>query len=88
MARFEFDNADMAAIGGGATADILCEMGLVYATGRDCEMNLIEAHKWLNIAAIKGSSRAAQLRTEIAEIMSKHELASALRSAREWMTKH
>lgn len=88
MARFEMENADMAAIGGGVTADILFEMGLVAATGRDCDVNLVEAHKWLNIAAIKGSARAAQLRTEISEFMSKPELASALRSAREWMTKH
>ncbi|WP_018687389.1 MULTISPECIES: sel1 repeat family protein [Ahrensia] len=88
MARFEMENADMAAIGGGATADILFEMGLVAATGRDCEINLVEAHKWLNIAAIKGSPRAAQLRSEISEYMSKPEIASALRSAREWMTTH
>lgn len=82
------ENADMAAIGGGATADILFEMGLVAATGRDCEINLVEAHKWLNIAAIKGSARAAQLRSEISEYMSKPEIATALRSAREWMTTH
>lgn len=88
MARFEMNNVEMAAMGGGATADILFEMGLVAATGRDCAVNLVEAHKWLNIAAIKGSDRAAQLRAEVAALMSKSELASALRSAREWMTIH
>ncbi len=88
MARFEINSPDMAAIGGGVTADILFEMGLVAATGRDCDVNLVEAHKWLNIAAIKGSMRAAQLRTEISEFMSKSELASALRSARKWKRKH
>lgn len=88
MARFEMNSADMATMGGNVTADILFEMGLVAATGRDCEVNLIEAHKWLNIAAIKGSARAGQLRSEISEFMSKTELASALRSAREWMTTH
>ncbi|MEO1746886.1 MAG: sel1 repeat family protein, partial [Pseudomonadota bacterium] len=41
-----------------------------------------------NIAAIKGSPRAAALRSEIAETMSKAELARALREARQWMTQH
>lgn len=88
MARFEMDCAEMGDIGATANADILCEMGLMYATGRDCQLDMIAAHKWFNIAAIKGSSRAAALRNDIAETMSKPELASALRAAREWMTAH
>ncbi len=88
MARFEINSPDMAAMGGGVTADILFEMGLVAATGRDCDVDLVEAHKWLNIAAIKGSAKAAKLRAEISDFMSKTELASALRAAREWMTQH
>lgn len=36
----------------------------MYATGRDCDIDLIAAHKWFNIAAIKGSARAAELRSE------------------------
>jgi TPR repeat protein len=75
-------------MGGESQADIFCEMGLMYATGRGCDMDLVSAHKWLNIAAIKGSERAAMLRAELAPTMTKMELASALRSAREWMTMH
>ncbi|MBX3531689.1 MAG: sel1 repeat family protein [Rhizobiaceae bacterium] len=85
MARFEMLEAGM---GAGAQADILFELGLMYASGRDCETDVVAAHKWLNIAAIKGSDRAAALRTELAAQMSKSEIAQALRSAREWMTTH
>lgn len=85
MARFEMLEAGM---GAGAQADILFELGLMYASGRDCETDVVAAHKWLNIAAIKGSDRAAALRTELAVTMSKAEIAQALRAAREWMTTH
>ena len=54
MARIEMENADMAALGAANNADILFEMGLMYATGRECEVDMIAAHKWFNIAAIKG----------------------------------
>ncbi len=63
-------------------------MGLMYATGRGCAVDFIAAHKWLNIAAIKGSDRAAALRGDLAQTISKAELAAALRAAREWMTMH
>jgi TPR repeat protein len=63
-------------------------MGLMYATGRGCAVDFIAAHKWLNIAAIKGSDRAATLRGDLAQTISKAELAAALRAAREWMTMH
>ena len=68
--------------------DILFELGLMYATGRDCDVDVVAAHKWFNIAAIKGSSRAAELRAELSSAMTKPELVKALRDAREWMTAH
>ena len=88
MARFEFNESEIGTMGAAAQADILFELGMMYATGRDCDMDLVAAHKWFNIAAIKGSDRAAALRTELAETMSKTEIAAALRDAREWMTMH
>lgn len=87
MARYEMFNME-AAMGGETQADVFCEMGLMYATGRGCEINLVAAHKWLNIAAIKGSERAALLRADLGRSMTKAELAKALRAAREWMTVH
>lgn len=88
MARFEILEGQIGSMGGAAEADILFELGMMYATGRDCDVDLVAAHKWFNIAAIKGSSRAAVLRSELASTMSKIEIAKALREAREWMTLH
>ena len=85
MARYEMIESG---IGSTAKADILFELGLMYATGRDCEPDLVAAHKWFNIAAIKGSDRAVELRAELAATMSKVEIAKALREARMWMTTH
>jgi TPR repeat protein len=88
MARFEMFEAGFGAMGATAQADILFELGMMYATGRDCEVDVVTAHKWFNIAAIKGSDRAAELRAELSATMSKQEIARALREAREWMTMH
>ncbi|MBX4911756.1 MULTISPECIES: sel1 repeat family protein [Rhizobium] len=89
MARFEMHNAETATMGGdNNSADVFCEMGLMYATGRGCAVDLIAAHKWLNIAAIKGNDRAAELRADVAAAMNKMQLVEALRAAREWMTVH
>ena len=85
MARYEMIEAG---IGSTAQADILFELGLMHASGRDCAIDMVAAHKWFNIAAIKGSERAASLRAELAGSMSKVEIARALREAREWMTTH
>jgi TPR repeat protein len=88
MARFEILEAGLGAMGANTQADILFELGMMYATGRDCEADMVAAHKWFNIAAIKGSPRAAELRAELAAQMSKPDIARALREAREWMTMH
>ncbi|ARM11624.1 MULTISPECIES: sel1 repeat family protein [Rhizobium] len=89
MARFEMHNAETATMGGdNNSADVFCEMGLMYATGRGCAVDFVAAHKWLNIAAIKGNDRAAELRADVAASMNKMQLVEALRAAREWMTVH
>ncbi len=75
-------------MGSSAQADILFELGMMYATGRDCDVDIVAAHKWFNIAAVKGSDRAVELRQELAATMTKQEVARALRDAREWMTMH
>ncbi len=88
MARFEIEEGSIGATGTGNQADMLCELGLMCATGRGCNMDLVAAHKWFNIAAVKGSARAEELRAELTQVLSKPELAQALREAREWMTIH
>jgi uncharacterized protein len=88
MARFDMQTSEMASMGGEARAETFCDMGLKYATGRGCPVDLVAAHKWLNIAAIRGSDRAAELRADLSQSMTKMQLAEALRAARDWMTMH
>jgi hypothetical protein len=88
MARFEISTTEMVMMGGKSSAEALCELGVNYATGRGCAVDRVAAHKWLNIAAIKGSDRAAELRADVGAMLTKIELAAALRAARDWMTTH
>ncbi len=89
MARFEIYSADMAIMGEQpATAEILFQMGLDSACGRHGSTDLVSAHKWFNIAALKGNSEAARYRKEISGEMSSAEIAEAQRSAREWLSMH
>jgi len=63
----------------------LFQRGIAFATGRAGKIDLIEAHKWFNLAAAKGKTAAVDHREEIASEMSREEIAEALRSAREWL---
>ena len=71
-----------------AIPDVLFERGLYWASGRSGVVNLVAAHKWFNLAALKGRADAARLRREVAEMMSEVEIAMAQREARVWMTAH
>lgn len=64
------------------------ELGLACSVGREGRVDLIEAHKWFNIAAARGDRIAAQHREELATEMSREEIAAALRAAREWISRH
>jgi TPR repeat protein len=89
MARLDLGSPDLAAMGGQATnADILLQMGLDCASGRNGATDLVSAHKWFNIASLKGSPDAARYRREIAAEMSGGEIADAQRAAREWLSLH
>jgi hypothetical protein len=71
-----------------AVPDVLFERGLYWASGRSGMVNLIAAHKWFNLAALKGRADAIPLRREVAQMMSEAEIATAQREARAWMTTH
>jgi uncharacterized protein len=71
-----------------AIQDVLFDRGLYWASGRSGVVNLIAAHKWFNLAALKGRPDAIALRREVAEQMSESEIAAALGEARAWMTAH
>ena len=67
--------------------DALFELGITYSTGRGgIAVDLIEAHKWFNLAALNGSStRGQECRAEIALEMTAREIAEAQRQARAWL---
>jgi hypothetical protein len=64
------------------------ELGLACSVGREGRVDLIEAHKWFNLAALRGDRLAARHREELAAEMSREEIAAALKAAREWMRLH
>jgi TPR repeat protein len=64
------------------------ERGLDFSIGRTGRVDLIEAHKWFNIAAARGDRMAAHHREELAIEMSREQIAAALRAAREWISRH
>lgn len=63
------------------------DLGVAYSTGShgvDCD--LVEAHKWFNLAAASGHSEAALCRADISEEMTAREIAEAQRRARQWLS--
>ena len=83
MARFEIAGFDHAALGTNGGSDVFFELGMMYSTGRSVPTDLVTAHKWFNIAALKGNKEAIRLRREIAAEMSDGEIAAAQRAARD-----
>ncbi len=58
----------------------------MFSSGAEgLDVDLIEAHKWFNIAAMSGSDRAQQCRAEIAEDMTAREIIEAQKAARAWL---
>jgi TPR repeat protein len=84
--QFDLDTAIAAehAING----DVLFELGMLHASGRSGAVDLIAAHKWFNLAALRGRVDAIAMRREVAEMMSDADIAAAQRDARAWMTAH
>ncbi len=86
MARFEILDSNTAPLGEGpAAGDVLFELGMMYSIGREMPVDLVSAHKWFNLAAVRGNADAIRLRREIASQMSDAEVAAAQRAARDWL---
>lgn len=67
-------------------ANACFDLGIVYSSGAEgIDIDLIEAHKWFNLAAMSGSERAMECRAEIAEDMTAREIIEAQKSARAWL---
>ena len=63
------------------------ELGLMYCNGREVALDLVEAHKWFNIAATHGNEAARRYRAEIARELTRAEIGDAQRRAREWLAR-
>ena len=67
--------------------DALFELGVTFSTGRGgMAVDLVEAHKWFNLAALNGSELGQQCRADISEEMTAREIAEAQRQARAWLS--
>ncbi len=90
MARVDFDtyvSVSLAFPADSIADDLFCR-GLESSTGADGDIKLVEAHKWFNLAALKGNEDALRYRQEISEELSADEIAEAQKSAREWIQAH
>jgi TPR repeat protein len=86
MARLEVLDVEGGMLGeANASGDVLFQLGMMYSTGSSVPTDYVTAHKWFNLAAMRGNKEASRLRREIAEEMSESEIAAAQRAARDWL---
>ncbi len=68
------------------SVDALYDLGVAFSTGsHGAFCDLVEAHKWFNIAASKGHEEASWCRADVSDEMTAREIAEAQRRAREWL---
>jgi TPR repeat protein len=67
--------------------DACYDLGVAFSTGsHGVASDLVEAHKWFNLAAASGHEEASWCRADISEEMTAREIAEAQRRAREWLS--
>ena len=69
----------------GGRVEALYNLGLAYSTGQGAGVDYVAAHKWFNLAAIKGSDEARRWRAQISSEMSPAQISEAQREARKWL---
>jgi TPR repeat protein len=84
MGRTEFAAIESASIGE-ASEDLFLRLGMMYSTGAEVPTDYVSAHKWFNLAAMRGNAEAIRLRRELAAEMTEAEIAHAQRAARNWL---
>lgn len=71
----------------GGDADALLDLGMIFSSGSGGTIvDLVEAHKWFNLAALGGSEEGHYRRAEIAEEMTPREIAVAQKAARAFLS--
>jgi len=87
MACIDFDSlAQYESDAKNGRAEALYNLGLAYSTGQGVDVDYIAAHKWFNLAAMKGSEIAKSWRAQISREMNSNQIAEAQRLAREWLS--
>lgn len=66
--------------------DALYNLGLAYSTGQGVGVDFVAAHKWFNLAAMRGVDDAKRWRAQLAHEMLPNQIAEAQRLAREWLS--
>ena len=84
MGRTELGAIENGSIGE-ASEDMFFHLGMMYSTGAEVPTDYVSAHKWFNLAAMRGNAEAIRLRREIATQMTDIEIAKAQRAARDWL---
>ena len=82
--NFQVDNRLVDAAHG--DVDAYYDLGMAYSVGyAGTVVDMVQAQKWFNLAAMAGIDRGQERRAEIAEEMSAREIAEAQRQARAWL---
>lgn len=81
-------DTEAAMLGEAPRPEQFLRLGMMCSTGQCLPLDMVEAHKWFNIAASMGIKDAMRLRNEVAAEMSDREIAAAQRAARAWLTRH
>lgn len=79
LAQFETDAQN-------GRADALYNLGLAYSTGQGVGVDFVAAHKWFNLAAMRGVDEAKSWRAQLSREMLPSQIAEAQRLAREWLS--
>ena len=66
--------------------DAMYNLGLAYSTGQGVGVDFVAAHKWFNLAALRGSDIAKNWRNQLAEEMNAGQIAAAQKLARRWLS--
>jgi len=67
-------------------AQALFDLGVAFSTGSGgVHVDLVEAHKWFNLAALHGNEEGMHCRAEISEEMTAREISDAQKEARAWL---
>lgn len=80
------DFEDRLAAARGGDAEALFDLGMIYSLGDGVDVDLIEAHKWFNLAVMRGFCDAKDNRAEVASELSAADISLAQRRARDFLS--